>query len=164
MVFKPFEILRKMAVTIYRELRADSPTHYRFNIRISRSVISNVNKPAPSSSICHLARKCSTAGNGHHQDTLFVQLPGRLITAENKVQIFRVHSPRIAGNRKNSIASGNQGLGRRPPSGRLCRKTRAAIYVRGVRDPQSSPRADCRRHGAYRPALPGFGAVEEPED
>jgi hypothetical protein len=28
----------------------------------------------------------------------------------------------------------------------------------------SSPRADCRRHGAYRPALPGFGAVEEPED
>jgi hypothetical protein len=28
-----FKILRKMAVTIYREIRADSPTHYRNNIR-----------------------------------------------------------------------------------------------------------------------------------
>jgi hypothetical protein len=30
---QPFEILRKMAVTIYREIGADSPTLYRNNIR-----------------------------------------------------------------------------------------------------------------------------------
>jgi hypothetical protein len=33
--------------TTFRELRVDSPTHYRFNIWIFRSVTSNVNKPAP---------------------------------------------------------------------------------------------------------------------
>jgi hypothetical protein len=30
---KPFEILREIAFNIYRVLRVDSPTHYRFNIR-----------------------------------------------------------------------------------------------------------------------------------
>ncbi|KAH0822433.1 hypothetical protein GEV33_000358 [Tenebrio molitor] len=77
---------------------------------------------------------------------------------------FVLRSPRLEGNKKNLSPAEIEGLGRRPPSGRLCRKSRKANYVRGVRDPQSSPRADCRRHGAYRPALPGFGAVEEPEE
>jgi hypothetical protein len=33
---QPFEILREIAVNIYRVLRVDSPTHYRFDIRIFR--------------------------------------------------------------------------------------------------------------------------------
>jgi hypothetical protein len=51
-----------MAVTIYRQIRADSPTLYRNIIR-------------------------EFSG---HLDALFVQIPGRLIAAENKVQLFRV--------------------------------------------------------------------------
>jgi hypothetical protein len=69
---QPFEILREIAVNIYRVLRVDSPTHYRFDIRIFRSVKSNVNKPAPCSTICHLARKCRIAGSCH-QDARSVQ-------------------------------------------------------------------------------------------
>jgi hypothetical protein len=67
-----FEILREIAVNIYRVLRVDSPTHYRFDIRIFRSVKSNVNKPAPCSTICHLACKCRIAGSCH-QDARSVQ-------------------------------------------------------------------------------------------
>jgi hypothetical protein len=55
-----------------------------------------------------------------------------------------VNSPRYRGNQKNPSRAEIRGLGRRPPSGRLCRKSRAANHVRGVRDPQSSLRADCR--------------------
>jgi hypothetical protein len=73
-----------------------------------------------------------------------MQLPGRLIAQRNKVQIFRVSSPRYGGNQKNPSRAEMRGLGRRPPSGRLCRKSRAANHVRGVWDPQSSLRADCR--------------------
>jgi hypothetical protein len=69
---QPFEILREIAVNIYRVLRVDSPTHYRFDIRIFRSVKSNVNKPAPCSTICHLACKCRIAGSCH-QDARSVQ-------------------------------------------------------------------------------------------
>jgi hypothetical protein len=92
-----------------------------------------------------------------------VQLSGRLIAAENKVQLFRIAildtrvTKKIYRERKSGDSVGDRRAGG-------CAAGRGkANYVRGVRDPQSSPRADCRRHGAYRPALPGFGAVEEPE-
>ncbi|KAH0817068.1 hypothetical protein GEV33_005723 [Tenebrio molitor] len=49
-----------------------------------------------------------------------------------------VCSPRFGGNKKNPSRAEIRGLGRRPPSGPLCRKSRAANHVRGVRDPQSS--------------------------
>ncbi|KAH0814471.1 hypothetical protein GEV33_008320 [Tenebrio molitor] len=55
-----------------------------------------------------------------------------------------VCSPRYGGNQKNPSRAEIRGLGRRPPSWRLCRKSRAANHVRGVRDPQSSLKADCR--------------------
>jgi hypothetical protein len=58
--------------TICRVLRVDSLTHYRFKIWIFGSVTSNVNKPAPCSTICHLARKCRIAGSCH-QDARSVQ-------------------------------------------------------------------------------------------
>jgi hypothetical protein len=140
---QPFEILREIAVNIFRVLRADSPTHYRFNIWIFRSVTSNVNKPAPCSTICHLARKCSIAGSSH-QDARSVQLPGRLIAQLNKVQIFRVASldPGVA-KKTHRERKLEDSVGDRRASGR-CRKSRAANHVRGVRDPQSSLWVDCR--------------------
>jgi hypothetical protein len=93
-----------------------------------------------------------------------VETSRRLITAENKVQLFRIAildtwvTKKTYGEQKSRDSVGDRRAGG-------CAASRGkANYVRGVRDPQSSPRADCRRHGAYRPALPGFGAVEEPED
>jgi hypothetical protein len=140
---QPFEILREIAVNIYRVLRVDSPTHYRFDIRIFRSVKSNVNKPAPCSTICHLACKCSIAGSCH-RDARSVQLPGRLIAQLNKVQIFRVDllesgvAKKTHRERKLEDSVGDRRAGGR------CRKSRAANHVRGVRDPQSSLWVDCR--------------------
>jgi hypothetical protein len=113
---QPFEILREIAVNIYRVLRVDSPTHYRFDIRIFRSVKSNVNKP------------------------------GRLIAQRNKVQIFRVDllEPGVAKKKNRSRAEIREdSVGDRRAGGR-CRKSRAANHVRGVRDPQSSLWVDCR--------------------
>jgi hypothetical protein len=98
-----------------------------------------------------LERKCSTAGNGH-SDALFVQLSGRLIAAENKVQLFRI-AILDTGVTKKTYRERKSGhsVGDRRAGG--CAAGRGkANYVRGVRDPQSSPRPDCRRHGAYRPA------------
>jgi hypothetical protein len=140
---QPFEILREIAVNIFRVLRADSPTHYRFNIWIFRWVTSNVNKPAPCWTICHLARKCSTAGSSY-RDARSVQLPGRLIAQRNKVQIFRVDlleswvAKKTHRERKLRDSVGDRRAGGR------CRKSRAANHVRSVRDPQSSLWVDCR--------------------
>jgi hypothetical protein len=119
-------------------------------------VISNVNKPAPYSTICHLARKCSTAGNGH-QDALFLQLSDALSRngIRSRSLVCAILDSRVT--EKNPSRAEIRGLGRRPPSGRLCRKSRAANHVRG-----GERIAD--RHGAYRPALPGFGTVEETEE
>jgi hypothetical protein len=142
---QPFEILREIAVNIYRVLRVDSPTHYRFDIRIFRSVKSNVNKPAPCSTICHLACKCRIAGSCH-QDARSVQQPVRLIAQRNKVQIFRVDllEPGVAKKKNRSRAEmKGDSVGDRRAGGR-CRKSRAANHVRGVRDPQSSLWVDCR--------------------
>jgi hypothetical protein len=141
---QPFEILREIAVNIFRVLRVDSPTHYRFDIRIFRSVKSNVNKPAPCSTICHLARKCRIAGSCH-QDARSVQLQGRLIAQRNKVQIFRVASldAGVAKKKTDRERKCEDSVGDRRAGGR-CRKSRAANHVRGVRDPQSSLWVDCR--------------------
>jgi hypothetical protein len=139
----PFEILREIAFNIYRVLRVDSPTHYRFNIWILGSVMSNVNKPAPCSTICHLARKCRIAGSCH-QDARSVQLPGRLIAQRNKVQIFRVDLLEAGVAKKTDRERKlKDSVGDRRAGGR-CRKSRAANHVRGVRDPQSSLWVDCR--------------------
>jgi hypothetical protein len=106
-------------------------------------VTSNVNKPAPCSTICHLARKRRIAGSCH-QDARSVQLPGRLIAQLNKVQIFRVASldsgvvKKTHRERKLEDSVGDRRAGGR------CRKSRAANHVRGVRDPQSSLWVDCR--------------------
>jgi hypothetical protein len=80
-----------------------------------------------------------------------------LLKRKIRSSYFVLRTPRRGGIENKQIFSGNRGLGRRPPSGRPCRKSREANYVRGDRDPQSSHRADCRSHGAYRSALPGFG-------
>jgi hypothetical protein len=50
---QPFEILREIAVNIFRVLRADSPTHYRFNIWIFRSV--NVQRKQTGAMFDHLS-------------------------------------------------------------------------------------------------------------
>jgi hypothetical protein len=129
--------------TICRVLRVNSLTHYRFKIWIFGSVTSNVNKPAPCSTICHLARKCRIAGSCH-QDARSVQLPGRLIAQRNKVQIFRVDllEPGVA-KKTDRERKLEDSVGDRRAGGR-CRKSRAANHVRGVRDPQSSLWVDCR--------------------
>ncbi|KAH0818299.1 hypothetical protein GEV33_004492 [Tenebrio molitor] len=95
---QPFEILREIAVNIYRVLRVDSPTHYRFDIRIFRSVKSNGTRSA---------------------------------TAERA-------------------------------AGAASRELRITCVAFGIRNHPCGWIAE--RHGAYRPALPAFGAVEEPED
>jgi hypothetical protein len=75
---------------------------------------------------------------------LFVQLPDALSRngIRSRSLVCAILDSRVT--EKNPSRAEIRGLGRRPPSGRLCRKSRAANHVRGVRDPQSSPRADCR--------------------
>jgi hypothetical protein len=161
---QPFEILREIAVNIYRVLRVDSPTHYRFDIRIFRSVKPNVNKPAPCSTICHLACKCRIAGSCH-QDARSVQLPGRLIAQRNKVQIFRVDllEPGVAKktDRERKLKGTRSATAERA-AGAASRELRITCVAFGIRNHPCGWIAE--RHGAYRPALPAFGAVEEPED
>jgi hypothetical protein len=175
---QPFEILREIAVNIYRVLRVDSPTHYRFDIRIFRSVKSNVNKPAPCSTICHLARKCRIAGSCH-QDARSVQLPGRLIAQRNKVQIFRVDllEPGVA--KKTDRERKLKGLGRRPPSGRQVpqvascesrawRSGSAIIPVGGLPNAMAlivrrcQPSGPSRSPKIYRFTVYRFAVVEKP--
>jgi hypothetical protein len=93
-----------------------------------------------------------------------VQLPGRLITAENKVQRFRIAildsgvTEKIYRERKLGDSVGDRRAGGCAAS----RELRITCVAFGIRNHPRERIAD--RHGAYRPALPGFGAVEEPED
>jgi hypothetical protein len=134
---QPFEILREIAVNIYRVLRVDSPTHYRFDIRIFRSVKSNVNKP------------------------------GRLIAQRNKVQIFRVDlleqgvAKKKKTDRERKLKRTRSATAERA-AGAASRELRITCVAFGIRNHPCGWIAE--RHGAYRPALPAFGAVEEPED
>jgi hypothetical protein len=100
----------------------------------------------------HLARKCRIAGSSH-RDARSVQLPGRLIAQLNKVQIFRVDllESRVA-----------KQTHRERAAGAASRELRITCVAFGIRNHPCGWIAE--RHGAYRPALPAFGAVEEPED
>jgi hypothetical protein len=157
---QPFEILREIAVNIFRVLRVDSPTRYRFDIRIFRSVTSNVNKPAPCSTICHLARKCRIAGSCH-QDARSVQLPGCLIAQRNKVQIFRVDllEPGVAKKTDRERKLRTRSATAERAAGAASRELRITCVAFGIRNHPCGWIAE--RHGAYRPALPAFGAVGE---
>jgi hypothetical protein len=96
---QPFEILREIAVNIYRVLRVDSPTHYRFDIRIFRSVKSNVNKPAPCSTICHLARKCRNSGSNISRE-LHYPPPQKEKRKGNAVAFFFLHKTKMKSSQK----------------------------------------------------------------
>jgi hypothetical protein len=65
-----------------------------------------------------------------------MQLPGRLITAENKVQISRVCSPRYAGNQKNpSRAEIRDSVGDRRAGGcAASRELRITCVAFGIRN------------------------------
>ncbi|KAH0815915.1 hypothetical protein GEV33_006876 [Tenebrio molitor] len=91
------------------------------------------------------ARKCSIAGSSH-RDARSVQLPGRLIAQRNKVQIFR----------RTRSATAERA------AGAASRELRITCVAFGIRNHPCGWTAE--RHGAYRPALAAFGAVEEPED
>jgi hypothetical protein len=93
-----------------------------------------------------------------------VQLPGRLITAENKVQIFHVAilDTWVTEKTHRERKSGDSVGDRRAGGCAASRGMRITCVAFGIRNHPRERIAD--RHGAYRPALPGFGAVEEPED
>ncbi|KAH0818448.1 hypothetical protein GEV33_004343 [Tenebrio molitor] len=77
-----------------------------------------------------------------------MQLPRRLIAQRNKVQIFRKLEDSVGDRRAGGCAAR--------------RELRITCVAFGIRNHPRERIAD--RHGAYRPALPAFGAVEEPED
>jgi hypothetical protein len=93
-----------------------------------------------------------------------MQLPGRLITAENKVQRFRIAildsgvTKKTHRERKLEDSVGDRRAGGCAAS----RELRITCVAFGIRNHPRERIAD--RHGAYRPALPAFGAVEEPEN
>jgi hypothetical protein len=93
-----------------------------------------------------------------------VQLPGRLIAAENKVQQFRVAllDSRVTEKTDRERKSGDSVGDRRAGGCAASRGMRVTCVAFGIRNHPRERIAD--RHGAYRPALPGFGPVEEPED
>ncbi|KAH0820102.1 hypothetical protein GEV33_002689 [Tenebrio molitor] len=109
-------------------------------------------------------RKCRTAGSSH-RDARSVQLPGRLIAQRNKVQIFRVDllDSRVAKkNPSRAEIRGTRSATAERAAGAASRELRITCVAFGIRNHPCGWIAE--RHGAYRPALPAFGAVEEPED
>jgi hypothetical protein len=93
-----------------------------------------------------------------------MQLPGRLIAQRNKVQISRVAildsgvTKKTHRERKLGDSVGDRRAGGCAAS----RELRITCVAFGIRNHPRERIAE--RHGAYRPALPAFGAVEEPEN
>jgi hypothetical protein len=74
-------------------------------------------------------------------------------------------APRFEGNKKKTHRERKleDSVGDRRAGGcAASRELRITCVAFGIRNHPRERIAD--RHGAYRPALPGFGAVEEPED
>jgi hypothetical protein len=92
-----------------------------------------------------------------------MQLPGRVIAQRNKVQISRVAildtgvTKKTHGERKLEDSVGDRRAGGCAAS----RELRITCVAFGIRNHPRERIAD--RHGTYSPALPAFGAVEEPE-
>jgi hypothetical protein len=93
-----------------------------------------------------------------------MQLPERLIAAENKVQIFRVAllDTGVTNKTYRERKLGDSVGDRRAGGCAASRELRITYVAFGIRNYARERIAD--RHGAYRPPLPGFGAVEETED
>jgi hypothetical protein len=83
----------------------------------------------------------------------------------NKVQIFRVDllEPGVAKktDRERKLKGTRSATAERA-AGAASRELRITCVAFGIRNHPCGWIAE--RHGAYRPALPAFGAVEEPED
>jgi hypothetical protein len=93
-----------------------------------------------------------------------VQLPGRLIAQLDKVQIFRVDllESGVAKKTHREPKLGDSVGDRRAGGGAASRELRITCVAFGIRNHPCGWIAE--RHGAYRLALPAFGAVEEPEN
>jgi hypothetical protein len=92
-----------------------------------------------------------------------MQLPGRVIAQRNKVQISRVAILDTGVTKKTPRERKLEDsvVDRRAGGCAASRELRITCVAFGIRNHPRERIAD--RHGAYSPALPAFGAVEEPE-